>query len=160
MQRPNFGAMVNMDIDDIGLDSCYLIFEDDGCGDSFSALDLKRVIQDRSSSLPKLDLVILMACHSERIGNIFLKSANHVICVNQSKAVLDEASIEFTINLYKLLLNGETVTESFKKAIGRTKIVLGRQKEHEAEDGKIFKLLSNKGQEDSVIFHRRRCKKG
>lgn len=87
--------------EDLGLEHSFLIFEDDGQADSLSALELKKCLQQRPDSLPRLELVLLMACHSEVIGNVFQENcANHVICVNKGKAVLDEASIEFTTNLY------------------------------------------------------------
>ena len=95
-----------------------------------------------------------MACHSEVIGRQFQKQcANHVICVNQGKAVLDKASIEFTINLYKLLLGGDTVCNAFRRAIANTKSVLGHKKEHESEEGKIFKLLCKPDHVCTGIFN-------
>ena len=77
----------------------YLVLEEDGRADSFSAFDLKNT--DRPKGLPNIELVLLMVCHSEVVGNVFLeKCANHVICVNKDKAVLDEATIVFTTSLY------------------------------------------------------------
>ena len=77
--------------------------------------------------MPKLDLVVLQACHSEVIGSVFQKyCASHVICINQDKPVLDVASIEFTRNLYKNLFNGELICNAFDNAVEQAKVVLGR----------------------------------
>ena len=77
--------------------------------------------------MPKLDLVVLQACHSEVIGNVFQKYyASHVICIHQDKPVLDVASIKFTHNLYKNLFNGELICNAFYNAVEQAKVVLGR----------------------------------
>lgn len=64
-----------------------------------------------------------------------------MICIDQDRSVLDEASIKFTQNLYKNLLSGESICMAFDHAVGQAKLVLGRGKEHEAEKEKLFKLL-------------------
>ena len=87
-----------------------------------------------------LDLVVLQACHSEIVGRVFQKHcARHVICIDQDRAVLDDASIKFTKNLYKNLLSGETICMAFDHAVSQAKIALGKGREHETL--RIFKLL-------------------
>ena len=64
-----------------------------------------------------------------------------MICIDQDRSVLDEASITFTQNLYKNLLSGESICMAFSSAVGQAKLVLGKGNEHEAEEEKLFKLL-------------------
>lgn len=86
-----------------------------------------------------LDLIILQACHSEKIGKVFQeKYAHYVICIQNDREVLDEASINFTRNLYSNLLRGYGVCEAFDTAVNQTKVYLGKDKAHEAD---IFLLL-------------------
>ena len=55
--------------------------------------------------------------------------------------MLDEASITFSENLYKNLFRGETICAAFNHAVEQAKVVLGRDKEHEAEKDSMFMLL-------------------
>ena len=87
-----------------------------------------------------LDLVILQACHSEEVGQVFAKlCARHVICINKARAVLEEASVIFSRNLYQNLLRGSSVCAAFQGAREQTKTVLGSEKVHEVEE--VFKLF-------------------
>ena len=49
----------------------------------------------------KLELVFVAACQSEFVGELFKEAgAQHVICVDKKRSVLDEVAIDFTLNLY------------------------------------------------------------
>ena len=88
-----------------------------------------------------MKLVVLMVCHSETIGEVFLRNrATHVICISQKRMVLDEVSIKFTHNLYKALVDGEKICNAFHKAIAITKQMIGETNKHEVVN--MFKLLT------------------
>ena len=57
--------------------------------------------------------------------------------------MLDQASIKFTRNLYQNLLSGMQVCAAFNSAVDQTKVVLGRDLEHESEKNKLFMLLKH-----------------
>lgn len=131
------------DPEDAGLDSSYLLFETPGGeAELVSAKQLKSILE--TEAVPMIDLVILQACHSEIVGKVFQRCcARHVICINKDRAVLDQASIKFTRNLYQNLLSGMQVCAAFNSAVDQTKVVLGRELEHESEKNKLFMLLKH-----------------
>ena len=64
-----------------------------------------------------IDLVIVTACQSEFVGELFIKSgAKHVICVDKNGSVLDEVAIDFTLNLYQRVLDGTDISVAFDTA--------------------------------------------
>jgi hypothetical protein len=69
-------------------------------------------------TLPKV--VLLMACHSEEIGKVFLKyGVTHVICVKKQNRILDKACEIFSRTFYRFLFdidNSYTPCEAFKLA--------------------------------------------
>ena len=75
-----------------------LIFEeDDGVAEKISPWQIRKAFKE--FDMP--DLVILQACHSEKIGDAFLEiGASHVICIRKDREILDEVSREFTSLLY------------------------------------------------------------
>ena len=77
----------------------FLLLEDDnGMGKLVSEKILNSLI---TKMMPDLELVFVAACQSEFVGGIFSKcGASHVVCVKQSKHVLDEAAIHFTKCFY------------------------------------------------------------
>ena len=40
--------------------------------------------------------------------------SSHVICIKEERAVLDEASVKFTRNLYMNLMSGQSVCYAFE----------------------------------------------
>ena len=48
-----------------------------------------------------LQFVFVASCHSEQVGEIFLKAGiPHVICIDQNQTILDKAAIEFSKFFY------------------------------------------------------------
>ena len=65
----------------------------------------------------KLELVIVAACQSEFVADIFIKKgAKYCTYVDKSAEVLDEVSIDFTQNLYEEVLKGTSVPKAFEIA--------------------------------------------
>ena len=68
-------------------------------------------------TVKNLKLVVISACFSSEIGQIF-KEANipFVISYDVSERLNDKMSQQFATHLYSYLLSGETVQSSFDKA--------------------------------------------
>ena len=65
----------------------------------------------------KLDVVVVAACMSRGIGEVFQRcGVNHVICVEQNRELLDTAAIAFTKSFYSELFAGRSVCAAFDKA--------------------------------------------
>jgi hypothetical protein len=96
-----------------------LIFLEDenGRGDPLKAANLKNIIQSKRLA-ESLAFVFVAACHSERIGQIFSEAQiAHVICVEESEQIADEACCQFTNYFYNNCLSGKfTICESFIQA--------------------------------------------
>ena len=87
--------------------------------------------------MPDLELVFVAACQSEFVGSIFKKcGASHVVCVKQSKHVLDEAAIHFTNSFYKHIFSQVKVCEAYEFA---KKEVEFKFKKHESD---LFTLMT------------------
>lgn len=87
----------------------------------------------------EMELVFLAACNSEFAAQIFLKKgAKHVICIESTKEVLDDAVLTFANNFYRYLFSGKDICDAFHTA---QKFTGNMHKEREAL---IFKLLSEK----------------
>jgi len=55
----------------------------------------------------EIQMVFIAACHSKRIGQIFLDAGVPiVISVNQHSMIADDICIEFSKHFYQLLLDG------------------------------------------------------
>ena len=95
-------------------ENCLVFEKDNGEGDLVDAFLLNKLI---SNARPKLDVIFLAACNSEFAGKVFLKAdAEHVICIEKDKEVLDDAAILFTENFYRALFKGQSVCEAFDDA--------------------------------------------
>jgi hypothetical protein len=82
--------------------------------------------------------VFLAACDSKFAGKIFLKKGvRHVICIEESREVLDKAVITFTDCFYRRLFDGMTICDAFKIAQKLTSNI------HQEREATIFKLLVN-----------------
>jgi len=63
------------------------------------------------------ELVFLAACDSEFAARIFLKKGvRHVICIEQSKEVLDRAVLTFSDTFYRAVFDGKCICEAFRIA--------------------------------------------
>lgn len=104
------------------LDKAYLVLESDekeGQSAFYSASMLKKVKVEQG----KIDLVILQACESELIGEVFRSQiARNVICVKSDWRILDSATQTFTEYLYEYLLKykEKNVKAAFDHAVNRT----------------------------------------
>ena len=80
---------------------------------------------------------MVATCHSEFVGKIFQQAgAKHVICINQSEEVDDEAVITFTETFYNMLLeHNMKICGAFLQAQNVVSI------KHGYEQANIFKLL-------------------
>lgn len=64
------------------------------------------------------ELVVIAACHSEDIGDVFFEFGIKCMVVIHSKVgINDEASIKFTSHFYKYLLEGETINSAFNRCL-------------------------------------------
>ena len=73
-------------------------------------LEASRVTQN-------LKLVFVSACHSESVGQCFVKAGvDHVVAIDTNYGVLDTAAKVFCRSLYSALLAGKTVREAFDTA--------------------------------------------
>ena len=77
----------------------YLVFESDtGEAMKMTETNLKEALDLTDVDI---DVVIIAACQSEFVGELFKENgAKNVICVDKNGSVLDEAAIDFTLNLY------------------------------------------------------------
>ena len=82
-----------------------MLFETiDGAAELASAYKLRELVQNQQK---KLNLVVVAACKSESVGEIFLKcGARHVVCVKTGMKVLDNAAITFTGAFYRNIFEG------------------------------------------------------
>ena len=88
----------------------YLSFEQIGTGISHKFYT--SMIKDLIGEVQKhaIKLAIVSACHSEEIGNIFLKCGIPVvIAVNSEFEIADEICLIFARHLYMQLIQGNTI---------------------------------------------------
>ena len=49
-----------------------------------------------------LEFVVVLTCHSQFVGEIFLQAGTkHVVCIDQSATVQDDAAMTFTETFYR-----------------------------------------------------------
>ena len=107
-----------------------------GDGDLVRAQELDEFIQNSSK---KFSLVFVAACDSELVGKIFrLNNADHVVCVEKDRFVLDKAAILFTKIFYEQLFKYEQrVCAAFDQAKRSVKM------RYSAEEASLFKIFAN-----------------
>jgi len=113
----------------------FLLFEtDEGDSQLVSRTQLKKLIELNEA---ELDFVFVASCHSEFVGRIFLEAgAKHVICINQSNEVEDNAVLTFTDAFYDAVFsNSMSICKAFLNARAVVSI------NHSPEQANIFKLL-------------------
>ena len=59
-----------------------------------------------------------------------------MICIDKKASVLDEVAIDFTLNLYQLVLNGMNISKAFEKAMSTSAYI------HKDKETDIFKLFT------------------
>ena len=91
-----------------------MLFENHfGDGELVSSQELSKLIQTSTKNF-KFSLVFVAACDSEDVGKIFRLGAEHVICVEKGRFVLDEAAILFTKTFYEQIYQKEeTICTAF-----------------------------------------------
>ena len=111
-----------------------MLFETiDGAGELVSAYKLRELVQRQQKIL---DVVVVAACKSESVGEIFLKcGARHVVCIKTGMNVLDKAAISFTGTFYREIFNGKQVCTAFENAKASVDF------NHNEYEGGIFQLL-------------------
>ncbi|CAI2358952.1 unnamed protein product [Moneuplotes crassus] len=84
-------------------EDCLVLENEDGSGQLVSSQKLKMILDVCNS---KLDVVFLSSCYSENQSEVFLNAgAQHVVCIERSKKVMDEACIKFSSVFYQALFN-------------------------------------------------------
>lgn len=87
------------------------MLEECGLVDYYSLEQLKTLEIDPE----KTKLVMLMQCHSEPIGKVFFDlGVQHVICVQASRQIDDEAAVFFTNLFYEqIFVHGKTICQAY-----------------------------------------------
>lgn len=120
----------------------YLLFEDEhGNGQLVSEDSLRKLIL---RNLPNIGVVVVAACYSEFVGKIFQRiGARHVVCIDKSHQVMDQAILVFTRRFYSEVLANTPVCKAFVDAknelLANTDIPDGQ--------ADIIKLLKEEDQE-------------
>jgi len=94
----------------------WLVLEnEDGSGQLISSQKLKMILDVCNS---KLEVVFLSSCYSESEAEVLLNAgAKHVVCIQKTKKVMDEACIKFSRSFYQALFSEcRTPCESFNIA--------------------------------------------
>lgn len=88
---------------------------EDGSGQLISSQKLKMILDVCNS---KLEVVFLSSCYSESEAEVLLNAgAKHVVCIQKTKKVMDEACIKFSRSFYQALFSEcRTPCESFNIA--------------------------------------------
>ena len=115
-----------------------MLFENHfGDGELVSSQELSKLIQTSAKNF-KFSLVFVAACDSEDVGKIFRLGAEHVICVEKGRFVLDQAAIRFTKTFYEQIYQKEeTICTAFYEAQRSV------QYNHTAEEANLFKIFSD-----------------
>ena len=75
---------------------------------------LSQILEFYSEKLKKIELVFASTCHSEFLGKLFLKyGVKNVICIHGMTKISEKAALQFSENLYKEIINGNTIQEAF-----------------------------------------------
>lgn len=94
-----------------------LVFEDkNGCAELVSERMLKDILKQCKN---EIELVFVSSCHSEFVGDIFFNAGiDHVVCIQESETISDDASIVFGRAFYQALyqLNHYSICDAFKAA--------------------------------------------
>jgi len=106
----------------------YLVIEDEYChGEEFNQKMLMRILQE--SNL-EIQVAVVLSCHSEYIGQIFLKAGiKHVICVGREFKIDDKACIAFASSFYTQLFSrhNSTICQAFDTAVAAVGTEFGKE---------------------------------
>lgn len=81
----------------------FLLLEtSDGDGQLVSRDRLREIINKAQCNL---EFVVVLTCHSQFVGEIFLQAGTkHVICIDQNAEVEDDAAMTFTETFYRSIM--------------------------------------------------------
>ena len=87
-------------------DEAFLVLENSEDMSSHKEFNKKKLKQQIKNHMDKaenkLEFVMISACHSEQIGEVFLnEGVPHVICVDKTMPVPDEIALEFNKIFYR-----------------------------------------------------------
>ncbi|CAG9321183.1 unnamed protein product [Blepharisma stoltei] len=100
-----------------------LAFEDSECLGMVDEVDRSRLKKILEPFSQYFCIVIVSACFSQAIGNVFLEAGiKCVITIHDQCKILDDAAIEFSSSFYRNLLMGRTINDSFLEAKNSVKI--------------------------------------
>jgi len=101
-------------------------------GEMVSEKRLRKII----SNVWETELVVLAACDSEFAAKIFLKKgARHVVCIEESKEILDKAVLTFTNTFYRSVFDGLSICEAYSISKNLTSNM------HSHSEANKFKLM-------------------
>jgi len=123
----------------------YLIIEDANMeAQRLKANEIKEFLVKSNKNI---QLAVILSCHSESIGNIFINCGiSHVICIKRDEEIKDMACLIFTRAFYSALFDGikQSVCEAYQHAIC---VLTNSQKNYRfaKEEAKKFMLLHKNG---------------
>ena len=84
---------------------------------------LKLLLEPCKNNLRQIELVIVSTCYSEYLSNLFLEyGAKNVIYIDKEVEIMNRISVFFVKFFYFFLLEGNSIKESYDKAINIMKI--------------------------------------
>ena len=112
--------------------------------------NLKIILENNSSAIKNIDLIILLTCHSEGFQELFVKgSPKYIIYVDKKCEIGEPLCLKFSKYFYSELLDGNSINESFinaKKKLYLNSDILSKNLGEEIEKIKIYKRDSNVGE--------------
>ena len=105
----------------------------------------------RAGGAPTVRLAVVSACHSRKAGEAFVRAGvPHVVAVRLKDPVLDRAARVFAYQFYFALLQGKTISESFR--IGRERVAADPEIESPDKESEKFLLLPEPSTHDEAPF--------
>ena len=99
-------------------DEFSLILEDKIKYQKINSERLENILKINSSKIKNIDLVIVSACYSQKLGKLFIKyKAKNVIYITKETPISSIAAIKFTKLFYQeLVVNHKSIKDAFDKA--------------------------------------------
>ena len=99
-------------------DKFSLILEDKIKKQTINSGRLESILKINSSKIKNIDLVIVSACYSQRLGELFIKyGAKNVIYITKETPISNIAALKFTKLFYQeLVVNHKSIKDAFDKA--------------------------------------------
>lgn len=104
------------------------------------------------SVIPLPRLVVILACHSESAGRVFIDAgADYCVCVRSSERVLDSAAKYFTRFFYQALLAGYSIQQSFNIASKTVESAFDSQKKEQPASTTTTAAVSGASERGVVV---------